>query len=66
MQGTLKRRYFLWSDACESVFQTLKTELTFAPVLSLQRFGEPFQLDTDASNFAVGVFWNKFKKENRK
>ena len=51
---TLKRHRFLWSEACESAFQTLKTKLTSAPVLSLLRFGEPFQSYTDASNFAVG------------
>ena len=56
---TLKRPCFLWSEACESAFQTLKTS---APVLTLPRFGKPFQLYTDASNFAVGCVLEKIQE----
>ena len=50
----LARKQFSWTGECETAIQTLKSKLISAPILALPRFGEPFQLSTDASNFAVG------------
>ena len=50
----LAKKQFSWTGECETAFQTLKSKLISAPILALPRFGEPFQLSTDASNFAVG------------
>ena len=53
-KDVIKRKQFVWSIECESAFQLLKSKLVSAPILALPRFGEPFRLCTDASNFAVG------------
>ena len=50
----LAKKRFSWTCECKTAFQTLKSKLISAPILVLPRFGEPFQLSTDASNFAVG------------
>ncbi|MCG8047960.1 MAG: reverse transcriptase domain-containing protein, partial [Candidatus Thiodiazotropha endolucinida] len=47
---------FTWTQDCEQAFETIKTLLTTAPVLSYPSSeGETFILDTDASNVAVGA-----------
>ena len=49
-----KKKQFVWTNDCETAFQTLKHKLISAPILALPRFGQPFQLYTDSSDFAVG------------
>ena len=45
----------LWSDGCNSAFNTLKKLLCFSPVLSSPDFSREFILQTDASDRAVGA-----------
>jgi hypothetical protein len=46
---------FLWSEACDQAFKTLKEALILAPVLALPRDEGRFQLKTDASDVATGA-----------
>ena len=45
---TRKDESFMWTDACEQSFQTLKDRLTTAPVLSLPDGHEDFVVYSDA------------------
>ena len=50
---TKKENPFIWTDKCETAFQTLKEKLTTAPILAYPRMGVGFILD--ASQFAIGA-----------
>ena len=50
-----KGKNFIWSDECESAYQTLKNRMGEAPVLAHPDFKQPFILDTDASDLAIGA-----------
>lgn len=52
---TKKKVKFVWSDACEEAFETLKARLTTAPVLAYPTKDDTFIVDTDASLFAIGA-----------
>lgn len=45
---------FIWDSDCQNSFQTLKRCLLKPPILGFPKWGEPFLLHTDASDFAVG------------
>ena len=44
-----------WDPQCTAAFQGLKRDLTTAPVLRLPDWDKPFELISDASDFACGV-----------
>jgi len=44
---------FVWTNACQSAFVTLKQAFTQAPVLLHADNSKPFFLETDASDFAI-------------
>lgn len=44
-----------WTSAQDQAFETLKTSLTTAPVVSAPDFSLPFLLKTDASDYAIGA-----------
>ena len=44
-----------WSTAEEEAFTALQKSLTQAPVLLVPDFTKPFQIGTDASQFAIGA-----------
>lgn len=46
---------FKWTDECQVAFDKLKLALTSAPILTFPDFNEPFILDTDASDSAIGA-----------
>ncbi|XP_051136692.1 uncharacterized protein LOC127255263 [Andrographis paniculata] len=46
---------FHWSNECEEAFRVLKEKLTSAPIISAPVWSEPFELMTDASDYAVGA-----------
>ena len=54
-QLTEANRKFDWTDSCQQSFNTLKTALTSAPILSYPTSDDPFILDTDASNEGMGA-----------
>ena len=52
------REPWLWTDACENAFNTLKTKLAEAPLLAMPNFDKdalPFEIICDASNVGVGA-----------
>jgi len=46
---------FLWTEACEKAFCTLKENLASTPVLAYPTLDDMFILDTDASGLAIGA-----------
>ena len=46
---------FQWSDKQEQAFEELKDCLTEQPILQFPDFERPFNVTTDASNFAIGA-----------
>lgn len=46
---------FVWTDAAETAFQTLKTALMTAPVLALPDFTAQFIVETDACDIGIGA-----------
>ncbi|KAJ4981049.1 hypothetical protein NE237_031886 [Protea cynaroides] len=51
---TKKGEKFIWTDKCEKSFQTLKTRLISAPILTIPIPGQTFTLYTDASGLGLG------------
>ena len=45
---------FQWDDSCEVAFSVLKQKLLSKPVLNFPKLGEPFVVEVDASNHAIG------------
>jgi hypothetical protein len=45
---------FIWSEACEKAFHTLRQHLTSAPVLVLPDNFKPFEVFCDASGTGLG------------
>lgn len=52
---TTKDTPFIWGDAQEVAFCTLKDKLTHAPVLQLPDFTKIFELECDASGIGLGA-----------
>ena len=50
-----KNQPFVWSPECQLAFERLKKALTTNPVLRLPNPDLPFEVTTDASDFAVGA-----------
>ena len=46
---------FTWTIEAEHQFQQLKGTLCSAPVLRLPDLSQPFEVETDASQFAIGA-----------
>ena len=44
----------IWDEHCYRAFGELKRRLTSAPVLKFPKFKKPFEVHTDASDFAMG------------
>ena len=54
-QLTRKDTPWQWGEIQEKSFQTLKAECIKPPTLVIFRSGEPLQMETDASNLALGA-----------
>ena len=50
-----KSQKFVWTEECSTAFETLKEKLVQCTILSHPDFKEPFVLDTDASDIAIGA-----------
>ena len=48
------RAKFFWSEPQQKVFTELKNRLCSAPVLTLPDLQQPFEIETYASNYAIG------------
>eukprot|EP00794_Sanderia_malayensis_P017942 gene17943-19733_t len=51
---TSEKAAYVWSDDCEKAFNDLKNKLLSEPVLKFPDLDKPFELEVDASNYAVG------------
>ena len=43
-----------WDEPCHHAFEELKSKLSSPPVLKFPKFDKPFEVHTDASDFAIG------------
>ena len=50
-----KDENFKWDTNCQSTFQTLKENLSTAPILRGPNWTFPFHISTDASDTAIGA-----------
>ena len=46
---------YIWTDECERAFENVKYALTHAPVLTLPKLGEPFEVVSDAPLLGAGA-----------
>ncbi|XP_042968946.1 uncharacterized protein LOC122301604 [Carya illinoinensis] len=49
-----KNRAWEWSSRCQEAFDDLKTAITEEPVMALPDCTKPFEVQSDASDFAIG------------
>lgn len=63
---TEKGTKFIWSSDCQKSFETLRNRLISAPILAHPDFTEPFILDTDASDMAVGAVLSQIQDGEEK
>ena len=49
------REKFFWLEPQQKAFKELKNHLCSAPVLTLPDLQQPFEIETGASNYAIGV-----------
>jgi hypothetical protein len=54
---TEEMHLFIWTDATEIAFQTLKQALINAPVLALPNFAVPFTIETDVCDVGIGAIF---------
>ena len=48
------RAKFFWSEPQQKAFKELRNRLCSAPVLTLPDLQQPFEIETDASDYAIG------------
>jgi len=51
----LAKKQFVWSDAAQTAFLSLKQAMTTTPILGLSDFTAPFVVETDACDSGIGV-----------
>ena len=57
-----KKIPFVWTEAQQEAYNTLKEKLIQPPVLAYADYSLPFKLHTDASLTGLGAFYTKTKK----
>lgn len=65
--NALKRKgaKFIWTEEHQNAFLRLKQSLIHAPILQIPNFSLPFEVSTDASNFATGGVLHQKEGEER-
>ena len=53
---------FQWGCKLQKTFDTLKEKISTAPLLALPDIQRPFEIETDASDYAMGVVLTKHGK----
>ncbi|GKD92190.1 reverse transcriptase domain-containing protein [Tanacetum coccineum] len=59
-----KETLFVFSQDCIDAFETLKKKLTEAPILVIPDWNLPFELMSDASDFAIGAVLGQRKTKH--
>jgi hypothetical protein len=60
---TKKSVSFVWNDDCEKAFNELKHLFVSAPILKYADFKKQFVVETDASDFALGMVLSQYHNE---
>lgn len=55
----------MWNEECQGSFDQLRECLCSAPVLAYPNFTNPFILDTDASNVAIGTVLSQLDEHGK-
>jgi hypothetical protein len=55
MELTKKGKAFKWTNACKEALEMLIEKVTNAPVLAYPDLEWPFEMEVDASAYAVGA-----------
>ena len=53
---------FQWEGKQQKSFDTLKDKISNAPVLALSNLQQPFDIETDASRYAMGAILMQYLK----
>lgn len=61
-----KNSKFVWSSECHGAFKTVKECLVSAPLLSCLDFASPFTVQTDSSDFGLGVVLSQHTSDGEK
>ena len=59
---TSMNKVFQWEGKEQKAFDTLKEKISTAPVLALPGLQQPFEIETDASGYAMGAVSMQHKK----
>ena len=59
---TSVNKVFKWEDKALKAFNTLKEKINTTPVLALPDLQQPFEIETDASGYAMGTVLMQHKK----
>jgi hypothetical protein len=59
---TSVKRSFQWEGKQQKTFDTLKGKISTAPVLALPDLQQPFEIETDASGYAMGAVLMQHRK----
>ena len=54
---TSVKKFFQWGGKQQKAFDTLKEKISSTPVLALPNLRQLFEIQTDASNYAMGAFF---------
>src|SRR6266404_5840685 len=65
-QLTKKEQTWEWTDKQQCAFDALRTRVTEEPILSQPELDKPFELEVDASGFALGTVLLQRKEDNRR
>ena len=58
----LKKGGFKWNEEAEEPFERLKKAMMSLLVLALPSFDHPFEIETDASGYGVGIVVIQLKR----